>query len=274
LARRQLWFLGAIDCLTNRVAKGTCEDRGSELLVSMICSICVPGCERWSDEWSSYPCLKRHGFVHRTANHTPNYKDPVTGVQTNRVEGNWRALKSFLRIISAKSFSANESYVDESCFRRNAGTRFPGGYNDFLDGPFTIRTMSRLPLNCDGPTLPTGPEGPAKRPQATAQRLQPGNQEGRSVPRLEIVSWSLTDWDIAKQQLPFDRILNAGETSWRVLHNGMRTITNTGLEDVSCDFPCSEKACITVMAAIRRDGTNLPLWVIAKGLTARALKKL
>jgi len=76
LVRPQMWFFGAIDCLTNRVAKGMCEDRTAELLVSMICSMCVPGCEIWSDEWRVYQCLEHHGLVHKTVNHSMNYKDP------------------------------------------------------------------------------------------------------------------------------------------------------------------------------------------------------
>jgi len=51
----------------------------------------------------------------------------------------------------------------------------------------------------------------------------------------------------------------------------MLTITNTDADAVSCNFSCGEKACTTVMAAIRRDITKLPLWVIAKGLTDRTL---
>jgi len=85
------------------------------------------------------------------------------------------------------------------------------------------------------------------------------------------VGWFLTDWEVAKQQFTLYDILNADETSWRVLRNGMLTITNTGADDVSCNFSCDEKACTTVKAAIRKDGTKLPLWVIAKGLTARTL---
>jgi len=83
----------------------------------------------------------------------------------------------------------------------------------------------------------------------------------------------LTDWDLAKKRFPFHRILNADEISWRVLRNGTLTITNTRADDVSCDFPCDERTCITAMTAIGRDGRKLPLWVMAKGLTTRSLKR-
>jgi len=119
LAYTQLWFFGVIDCLENRVAMGMCENRGSRLLVSMTCSMCAPGCEIWSDEWSSYHCLERYGFVYRTVNHSVHYKDPATGVHTNRIEGNWGTVKSFLRGMRAKSRDWSEPYAHEWCFMKN-----------------------------------------------------------------------------------------------------------------------------------------------------------
>jgi len=124
MARPELWFFGAVDCLTRRVAMEVCENRGSEVLLSLICCMCVRGCEIWSDQWASYRCLRRYGFVHRTVNHRKNYMDPVTGVHTNQIEGNWGAVKSFLRIKCGKSFSECEWYVQEWCFRRNIGRDF------------------------------------------------------------------------------------------------------------------------------------------------------
>ncbi|KAG2196834.1 hypothetical protein INT46_001751 [Mucor plumbeus] len=40
--------------------------------------------------------LKRYvkkGYKHMTVNHSKNFKDPVTGVHTNTIEGRWNGLK-------------------------------------------------------------------------------------------------------------------------------------------------------------------------------------
>jgi len=87
------------------------------------------------------------------------------------------------------------------------------------------------------------------------------------------VSWFLTEWEVAKQQFTFDCIMDADETSWRVLHNQMFTITDTGAEDVSCNSSCSEKACITVMTAIRGDDDDRVVKEIRDGWLHLAYSK-
>ena len=47
----------------------------------------------WSDGWSSYFCLGSHFEDWNYVNHTRHFKDPVTGINTNRCEGNWKWLK-------------------------------------------------------------------------------------------------------------------------------------------------------------------------------------
>ena len=58
-------------------------------------------------------------FDHGVVNHRLNYRDPETGVHTNRIEGNWGALKQFLRRQRATHRNWTEAYVHEYCFRRN-----------------------------------------------------------------------------------------------------------------------------------------------------------
>jgi hypothetical protein len=47
----------------------------------------------YSDCWSSYNCLALEGYTHHTVNHSRNFKDPVTGVHTNSIEGTWQKIK-------------------------------------------------------------------------------------------------------------------------------------------------------------------------------------
>lgn len=47
----------------------------------------------YTDGWRGYRNLSKLGFIHKTVNHSKNFKDPITQVHTNTIEGNWCALK-------------------------------------------------------------------------------------------------------------------------------------------------------------------------------------
>ena len=57
-------------------------------------------------------------------NHEEEYKDPITGTNTNRIEGNWGAIKEFLRQNHVKAREKTESYIHEYRFRRNVAPTF------------------------------------------------------------------------------------------------------------------------------------------------------
>jgi hypothetical protein len=72
------------------------------------------------------------------------------------------------------------------------------------------------------------------------------------------------------EQYPLDRIINADETSWRLINNRMVTVADCGAEGVACEFEGDVKACMTVLASIDAGGSKLPLWVICRGKTPRS----
>ena len=133
LVYKQLWFFGAIDDLTNRVSIEKCESRSEDDLVPMIMSMCNTGSTIWSDSWKSYNNLNLYGFHHSNVNHKNNFRDPITGVHTNKIEGNWNALKKFIRENNVKDRDSVESYVHEWCFRRNIGTTFEKCWKAILE---------------------------------------------------------------------------------------------------------------------------------------------
>ena len=133
LVYKQLWFFGAIDDLMNRVSIEKCESRSEDDLVPMIMSMCNTGSTIWSDSWKSYNNLNLYGFHHSNVNHKNNFRDPITGVHTNKIEGNWNALKKFIRENNVKDRDSVESYVHEWCFRRNIGTTFEKCWKAILE---------------------------------------------------------------------------------------------------------------------------------------------
>jgi hypothetical protein len=75
--------------------------------------------------------------------------------------------------------------------------------------------------------------------------------------------------DIVFDQYPGDRILNADETSWKIINNRMVTVADYGAEAVPCKFDGEAKGCTTALATIDAAGRKLPLWVICGGAPVR-----
>jgi hypothetical protein len=69
----------------------------------------------------------------------------------------------------------------------------------------------------------------------------------------------LANVEIAFEQYPGDRILNAEEASWKMINNRMVTVADCGSEAVACEFDGNVKGCVTVIASIDTRGSKLPL---------------
>jgi hypothetical protein len=69
--------------------------------------------------------------------------------------------------------------------------------------------------------------------------------------------------------LPPAMVLNMDETSWKLINHQIGTVADIGTEGISCLFDGDPKTCLTAIATISAAGEKLPLWIIAKGKTAR-----
>lgn len=47
----------------------------------------------YTDCWKGYNNLTKEGFEHMTVNHSLHFVDPDTGVDTNKIESQWRPLR-------------------------------------------------------------------------------------------------------------------------------------------------------------------------------------
>ncbi|OQS53595.1 hypothetical protein EHP00_1887 [Ecytonucleospora hepatopenaei] len=50
-----------------------------------------------TDSWKGYENLKNY-FIHYKVNYSLHYVDPLTGIHTKSIEGNWAPLKNILAI--------------------------------------------------------------------------------------------------------------------------------------------------------------------------------
>merc|ERR1712055_157748 len=68
-----------------------------------------------SDGWTSYYTLGQHFNSWEIVNHSKYFKDPITGVNTNRIEGAWKHLKATMP--GGSNRSKIEEYVQLYSFK-------------------------------------------------------------------------------------------------------------------------------------------------------------
>ena len=74
------------------------DDRSAETLLDIIVRYVRPGSIVYTDCWKGYKTdgLLEAGMLHSTVNHSLHFKDPITGVCTNSIEGTWAAMKGVI----------------------------------------------------------------------------------------------------------------------------------------------------------------------------------
>jgi len=95
------WCFGGIERRENKDDPIRCfiipvEDRSKTTLLPIIQNNIKDGTTIYSDCWKSYDCLKDEGYIHASVNHFLHFKDPVTNVHINNVEGMWNQVRRSL----------------------------------------------------------------------------------------------------------------------------------------------------------------------------------
>lgn len=89
-----VWIVGGVERTTERRCFAlSVMDRTAETLRAIISSHVNPGSIVYTDMWRGYQDLESLGLIHQTVNHSEHFRDPVTGVHTNTVEGMWNGVK-------------------------------------------------------------------------------------------------------------------------------------------------------------------------------------
>ena len=113
------WIFGIVERGTNsrKCALIPVQSRDEETLTAEIKKLIAPGTVVISDYWKAYSKLSDQGYIHLTVNHSENYVYPITGANTNTVEGLWNLMRrSMPKFGTQKHFYA--SYMVEFMYRR------------------------------------------------------------------------------------------------------------------------------------------------------------
>ena len=86
------WVFGGIENDTRKCFLIAVERRNEETLLPIIQRWIEPGTIIVSDCWKAYCNLEKHGYSHRTVNHSKEFVNK-DGDHTNKIEGHWRQAK-------------------------------------------------------------------------------------------------------------------------------------------------------------------------------------
>lgn len=117
------WVVGLIersrDGYKGKFVVERVDDRSAPTLEALILKYVRPGSCLYSDKWKGYRTitLADMDILHRTVNHTYNFKDPITGVHTNTIEGMWGHMKKVIPRQS-RTNKGIEAYLWEFMWRR------------------------------------------------------------------------------------------------------------------------------------------------------------
>ena len=98
-------------------------DRSAPTLEAIIQQYVKPGSCLYSDMWKGYRtwALNDLGILHRTVNHTLFFKDPLTGIHTNTIEGLWSAVKHRMPT-QARTVNRVDGHLWDFMWRRKYGS--------------------------------------------------------------------------------------------------------------------------------------------------------
>ena len=92
-----VWVVGPVERTEQRkMLLFKVERRGRLTLDSILISNVNSNSIIYSDCWKGYTDLLQHFKYYQTENHKKYFKDPVTQVCTNTIEGNWSILKNLI----------------------------------------------------------------------------------------------------------------------------------------------------------------------------------
>ncbi|KAJ1522477.1 hypothetical protein ONE63_001667 [Megalurothrips usitatus] len=115
---KEKWVLGIYDVQRKLGVVVYVVKRDKATLVPLIRQYVEPGSEIWTDQWAAYRCLDRYGYVHKTVNHSREFKSQ-DGTCTNGVEGYWSRLKQFCRHTNVLQSALLAEHIGKFMYRQH-----------------------------------------------------------------------------------------------------------------------------------------------------------
>jgi hypothetical protein len=127
------WILGGVERTSaRRLFVTRVPDRSSATISQVIDRFVKPGSRILTDGWKGYSYLGSHpSYSHATVNHSLFFKDPVTNIHTNTIEGTWAALKAKIPKRNRSGDNVDEHLLT-FIWRRQNSSRLWDGFLDAL----------------------------------------------------------------------------------------------------------------------------------------------
>jgi transposase-like protein len=127
------WVLGGVERTEARKLFITVvQDRTAQTLLNVIQQHVKPGSIIYTDLWKGYSKLNEElGYSHFTVNHSLHFKDPITGVDTNTIEGTWNGIKMTIAPRARNSGTMDERLLEFIWRRKHADDPWNGLIESF-----------------------------------------------------------------------------------------------------------------------------------------------
>lgn len=116
----QQWVFGGICRESGECFMVAVPDRTAATLLPIICDHVKPGTTILSDQWRAYNgivAIPNKDYKHKTVNHSLNFVDPNSGVNTQRIERSWKSAKERNKRHNGTHRSMLDSYLCEYMWR-------------------------------------------------------------------------------------------------------------------------------------------------------------
>lgn len=115
------WVIVGVERTTDRlVFAEVVENRDAETIKKLFIKHVANGSILYTDEWKAYKNIALElGLEHHTVKHKLHFKDPITGVHTNTVEGTNHAIKRMIPIRNRTKTSIPSHLIEFAWRRKN-----------------------------------------------------------------------------------------------------------------------------------------------------------